>query len=96
MGINMDKPERWKADIARSVDLYNDWFMKFAPKAYRESRARTAREVEATLKATDSLRNVSPEILRENPGVLPALRMATCPPLARDRLSGLSGVPRTS
>ncbi len=95
MGVNLDKPGRWKPDIARSVDLYNDWFMKFAPKAYRESRARTAREVEATLKATDNLRNVKPEILRENPAVLPTLRMATCPPLARDRLSGLSRVPRT-
>ncbi|MGH7812595.1 MAG: XamI family restriction endonuclease [Candidatus Binataceae bacterium] len=94
MGVNIDKPERWKADIARSVDLYNDWFMKFAPRAYRESRVRTAREVESTLKATDNLRNVQPEILRENPAVLPTLRMATCPPLARDRLSGLSGVPR--
>ncbi len=95
MGINLDKPDRWKADIARSVDLYNDWFMKFAPKAYRESRARTAREVGATLKATDNLRNVKTEVLRESPAVLPTLRMATCPPLARDRLSGLSGVSRT-
>jgi XamI restriction endonuclease len=95
MGINLDKPDRWKLDIARSVDLYNDWFMKFAPKAYRDSRARTARDVEATLKATNNLRNVAPEILRANPAVLPTLRMTTCPPLARDRLSGLSGVSRT-
>ncbi len=95
MGVNIDKPERWKADIVRSVDLYNDWFMKFAPKAYRDSRVKTAQEVQAALKATDNLRNVRPEILRENPGVLPVLRMATCPPLARDRLSGLSGVSRT-
>jgi hypothetical protein len=94
MGINLDKPERWKLDIVRSVDLYNDWFIKFAPAAYRESRARTARDVEGTLKATDNLRNVKPEILRNNPGVLPTLRMAACPPLARDRLSGLSGVSR--
>ena len=95
MGINLDKPDRWKADIARSVDLYNDWFMKFAPNAYRESRAKTAREVGATLKATDNLRNVKPEILRDSPAVLPTLRMATCPPLARDRLAGLSAVSRT-
>jgi XamI restriction endonuclease len=95
MGVNRDKPDRWKADITRSVDLYNKWFMKFAPKAYRDTRARTASEVEATLKATDSLRNIKPESLRANPGVLPTLRMATCPPLARDRLSGLSGVSRT-
>ena len=95
MSVNSDQPYRWKADIARSVDLYNGWFMKFAPKAYRDSRSRTASEVAEALKATDNLRNVKPEILRANPGVLPTLRMATCPPLARDRLSGLSGVSRT-
>ncbi len=38
MGVNTDKPQRWKQDIARSVDFYNDWFLKFAPKAYRETR----------------------------------------------------------
>jgi XamI restriction endonuclease len=95
MGANLDKPSRWKADIARSVDFYNDWFMKFAPKAYREARIGKARDVQEALKATDNLRNVKPEVLRQNPGVLPTLRMATCPPLARDRLSGLSGVSRT-
>ncbi len=95
MGVNLDKPERWKADIARSVDAYNEWFLRFAPKAYRDSRAETAREVEATLKATDSLRNVGPQIVRANPGALRVLRMSTCPPLARDRLSGLSAVSRT-
>lgn len=35
MAINRDKPHLWKADIARSVDYYNDWFMNFAPEAYR-------------------------------------------------------------
>ncbi len=25
MATNCDKPSRWKADIARSVDMYNDW-----------------------------------------------------------------------
>ena len=32
MGINRDKPDLWKEDIARSVDMYNEWFMNFAPK----------------------------------------------------------------
>ena len=31
MAVNRDKPDRWKTDIARSVDMYNDWFMNFAP-----------------------------------------------------------------
>jgi len=38
MAVNLDKPNLWKADIAQSVDMYNDWFLKFAPKAFRETR----------------------------------------------------------
>ena len=92
MPVNLDKPHLWKMDIARSVDMYNDWFMKFAPKAFRETRMQTTRDVESTLKATDNLKNISPAILKSNPGVLPTLRMSTCPPLAVDRLIGLTGV----
>jgi len=44
---------------------------------------------------TDNLTNVRPEVLRRNPGVLPTLRMSTCPPLARDRPIGLTGVPKS-
>ena len=32
MSINADKSHLWKADVAASVDLYNDWFMRFGPK----------------------------------------------------------------
>ena len=46
MGINRDKPDLWKEDIAQSVDLYNTWFMEFAPKAFRETRVHTASQVE--------------------------------------------------
>jgi hypothetical protein len=35
---------------------------------------------------------ITAEILRANPAVLPMLRMATAPPIARDRLIGLAGV----
>jgi type II restriction enzyme len=95
MAVNRDKPNRWKSDIALSVDMYNDWFMKFAPKAFRETRVQTTKDVETTLKATDSLTKIGPSILRDNPGVLPTLRMSTCPPLAVDRLIGLAGVPNS-
>lgn len=95
MSANRDKPDRWKTDIARSVDMYNEWFIKFAPKAFRETRVQTTRDVKNTLEATDNLTNVRPEILRRNPGVLPTLRMSTCPPLARDRLVGLTGVSKS-
>lgn len=26
MAVNRDKPDRWKADVAQSVDMYNTWF----------------------------------------------------------------------
>ncbi len=92
MGVNLDKPHLWKSDIARSVDMYNDWFLEFAPKAFRETRIETTKQVEATLKATANLTRIDPDILYSHPEVLPTLRMSTCPPLAVDRLIGLSGV----
>ena len=95
MAVNLDKPNLWKADIAQSVDMYNDWFLKFAPKAFRETRVQTTKAVEETLKATNNLTNVDPLVLRKHPEVLPTLRMSTCPPLAVDRLIGLAGVPNS-
>ncbi len=95
VAVNRDKPDRWKADIVQSVDLYNDWFMKFAPKAFRETRIQTTKDVEAALHATRNLTDISPSVMRANPGVLPTLRMSTCPPLARDRLIGLARVPKS-
>ncbi len=94
MAVNRDKPDRWKGDIALSVDLYNKWFLEFAPDAYRRTRVQTTSEVESTLEATANLTNIGVALLRAIPGVLPTLRMATCPPLAADRLVGLAGVSR--
>ena len=72
--------------------MYNDWFMKFAPVAFRETRLKTTRAVEDTLHKTKNLTDVTVAMLRGNPGVLPTLRMSTCPPIAVDRLVGLAGV----
>jgi len=93
MAINLDKPTRWKADIAKSVDMYNDWFMKFAPQAFRMTRVQTTKDVEAALCMTGNMTNIRPVIMRQHPEILPTLRMSTCPPLAVDRLIGLAGVP---
>ncbi|MDT8390005.1 MAG: XamI family restriction endonuclease [Lentisphaeria bacterium] len=90
MPINMDKPHLWKADAERSIDFYNDWFLRFAPDTFRTQRRETARQVKVALKKTDLLKDISPEILRENPGILPILRMVCAPPIARDRLVGLA------
>ena len=92
MAVNRDKPDRWKEDITQSVDMYNGWFMRFAPKAYRMTRAQTTKDVEVTLKATNNLRDIGVALLKTNPAVLPTLRMSACPPLAVDRLIGLAGV----
>ena len=50
MPVNLDKPHQWKNDIAQSVDMYNDWFMKFAPDAFRSTRIETTKHVEAALR----------------------------------------------
>ncbi len=92
MPVNADKPHLWKQDIALSVDLYNNWFMQFAPGAYRNTRIITAQQVESALAWTNNLTDITPTILRQHPSVLPILRMATAPPIARDRLIGLAGV----
>ena len=55
MAVNLDKPDRWKQDIARSMDMYNDWFLQFAPETYRVTRVQTTEEVRQTLEATNNL-----------------------------------------
>ncbi|MEG1753252.1 MAG: XamI family restriction endonuclease [Christensenella sp.] len=95
MGINLDKPQLWKSDINSSVDLYNTWFMEFAPRAFRETRVSTAKSVEQALQETNYLNSISPAILERHPEVLPILRMSTCPPIARDRLVGLAGISKS-
>ena len=94
MAVNSNKPEQWKQDITASVDMYNDWFMRSAPAAFKGVRDHTAKEVEDTLAMTRNLTDVGVELLKKNPSMLPSLRMSTCPPLARDRLVGLAGVSR--
>jgi XamI restriction endonuclease len=90
MPINSDKPHLWKADTRASVDQFNQWFMKFAPKAYRETRRKTVESVENGLARTKNLTTISPGVIMAHPAILPTLRMSTCPPLARDRLIGLA------
>ena len=92
MAVNRDKPNRWKGDISKSVDMYNDWFMKFAPQAFRNTRVQTTKDVEAALHATGNITNIQTVVMRKHPEILPTLRMSTCPPLAVDRLIGLAGV----
>ncbi len=73
--INADKPHLWKADIAESVDQFNQWFMTFAPKAFRTTRESTTALVKAALLATNDLTKLDAATLRSHPGALPTLRM---------------------
>jgi len=86
--ISADKPHLWKADIAASVDQFNQWFMRFAPKAFRDTRATTTEHVKTALIATRDLRSIDCATLQANPRSLQTLRMSTAPPLAVDRLVG--------
>ena len=90
MPANNDKTHLWKSDTLESIDFYNDWFLRFAPTTYREQRKLKTIEVAGALTVSDNLRALSPSFLMENPGILPMLRMAAAPPLARDRLVGLA------
>lgn len=90
MPINANKTDQWKADTRASVDQFNQWFMKFAPRAYRDTRKKTIESVEQGLALTKDLTTITPDVIKANPGILPTLRMSTCPPLARDRLIGLA------
>jgi hypothetical protein len=92
MAVNLDKPDRWKADVSLSIDMYNDWFINFAPSAYREMRYITTGDVENALEWTKNLTNVQTDLLRRHPEILPMLRMTSAPPIARDRLIGLARV----
>jgi hypothetical protein len=60
MSIKANKPHLWKADVAASVDLYNAWFMKFAPKTYRDKRLKVTKDVEAGLLRTGNLKDITP------------------------------------
>ncbi len=93
--INADKPHLWKADIASSVDQFNQWFMRFAPEAFRETRVKTTEHVRAALLATRDLRAIDAATLKANPEALPTLRMCTAPPLAVDRLVGLASASKS-
>ena len=92
--INNNQPHIWKADTRASVDFYNNWFMRFAPQAFRESRIDATKMVEQSFKDTDFLNDITAISLKANPSMLPVLRMSTCPPLAVDRLVGLADVPK--
>ena len=95
MAVNLDKPHLWKEDTRRSVDHYNQWFMKFAPSAFRSARVEATKSVEQAIFDSGDLRSLAPKLLLLRPGMLPTLRMSCCPPLAVDRLVGLANTSKS-
>jgi hypothetical protein len=85
-------PSAWATDIEQSVQMYNEWYLSFAPSAFNKARTEVTRTVTSALAVTGNLQNINFETIKSNPEILPVLRMCTCPPLAVDRLIGLSGV----
>ena len=95
MAVNLDKPHLWKQDTETSVDYYNRWFMKFAPKAFRETRKIVTEEVERAIEESNYFIGLSTKIIQANPHILRTLRMACCPPIAVDRLVGLANTSKS-
>lgn len=95
MNINNSNKQKWLTDIATSIKQYNEWFINFAPNAYQYARNETADSVRIILKLSNYGANISPEFLHSNPKSLFILRMCTAPPIARDRLIGLSEVKKS-
>lgn len=94
MTVNSHNVTGWKEDVYKSVAFYNDWFINYAPEAYKRTRSQTADSVAAALEITNFLADISPAKIIEHPEILPILRMSTVPPIARDRLTGLSQAPK--
>lgn len=93
--INADKQHLWEDDTARSVDQYNDWYMKFAPKAFEDAKDDCIAAIERIFEDSNCLRKITPSLVLKNPSCVSSLRALCAPPIARDRLAGLAGVSRT-
>ena len=93
--INRTNIDRWKQDSNESVDYYNDWFLRFAPPSFRAARSEAAKRVSEAFRLTNDCRALGVDAVLRRPDLLAVARQLTCPPIARDRLAGLSKVPRT-
>lgn len=80
-------------EIKRSADEYAPAFKEVASAVYAENRAAAAETAREALQSTSNLAQIEPEAIKESPDRLEALCNMCLPPLSRDRLSALSGVP---
>lgn len=90
--LNADKPYLWNDDTRESVLQYNNWFINFAPMAFQDARKKCTDEVDNLFSVSDYLYKIDSSLLEANPNTITVLRMLCAPPIARDRLAGLSNV----
>lgn len=87
---NIRQTHLWKSDSWSSVEFYNNWFLSFAPTAFKSARHRAIHKVNSVFRQTNDLISITVDSIFSNPSMMEVLRMVTAPPLAQDRLSGLS------
>jgi len=92
LALNRESSSRWKEDIAMSIESYNRWYMKTAPKAAGAVREEALRKTKKAFKETGNLRDLTAAEIIAHPDILAPLRMATSPVLSRARLATLAGV----
>lgn len=87
---NRFRTDSWKDDSLKSVDLYNEWFMTSAPEAYKAARKGVMDKVKRVFRLSSNLTCITSDLVIDNPSYISVLRACTAPPLASDRLVGLS------
>lgn len=87
---NIRQTHLWKSDSWSSVEYYNNWFLSFAPSAFRSARNGVIQKVNSMFNHTNDLTSLIADTIFAYPTMLEVLRMVTAPPLAQDRLAGLS------
>lgn len=70
--------------------MYNQWFTQFAPATFQAERLTAIARVSNDIIAANNFVGLTGQTIQPNTTIIPTLRMACCPPLARDRLSGLA------
>lgn len=93
---NHKDSSEWTEDINISVNQYNEWFIMFAPTVYETKFNVITERVKELVLNSNGFNSIDLDLIRKYPTVIEILRLCTAPPLARDRLTGLSGLSQTA
>ena len=89
---NKKENYEWKNDTEASIKQYNEWFMNTCPNLYRNNDGDINNRVKKVMEETKFMSDLSIDLIKRNPKNIEVLRMCTAPPIAKDRLAGLSGL----